>query len=88
MAQPLKDEEWSPAVNPAVEDRETIQSEKSGTIPRREVEDLGGSANIISEKGSGIKTRGVKNDAMKQERDIDEAVAYSDRVEESINQSR
>ena len=38
-----------------------------------EIQDLGGRTNIMDEQ-AGITTRGKKNDAYKQEREVDEAV--------------
>ncbi|KAG8854200.1 hypothetical protein FRB96_007756 [Tulasnella sp. 330] len=60
-------------VNAAAEDREAARSEDLGTIPQKEIEDLGGDANIL-DNNIGVTTRGVKNDAMKGDRDVDEAV--------------
>ncbi|KAI0768125.1 hypothetical protein BD413DRAFT_664690 [Trametes elegans] len=52
------------------EDAETERSEQTGQIPRGEVDDL---LSSINQDGAGIsgRTRGVKVDAYKQERDVD-----------------
>ncbi|KAG9025289.1 hypothetical protein FRB95_010348 [Tulasnella sp. JGI-2019a] len=60
-------------VNAAAEDREAARSEDLGTVPKNEIADLGGDANIL-DNNAGVTTRGVKNDAMKGDRDVDVAV--------------
>ncbi|KAI0087306.1 hypothetical protein BDY19DRAFT_244936 [Irpex rosettiformis] len=57
------------------EDRETERSEMTGQIPRSEVNDLLKSA-TQEEKGMSGRTRGKKNDAWKQEKELDKA--YTD----------
>jgi len=69
-------------VNAAVEDREAARSEDMGTISQKEVQDLGGDANII-DSTPGVQTRGIKNDAMKAERDVDQAVDDATEFDES-----
>ncbi|KAI0784154.1 hypothetical protein C8Q75DRAFT_810232 [Abortiporus biennis] len=58
-------------VNFGREDREAEQSEQSNQIPRREVDDLFSSS--TQEERSATGTRGMKNDAWKQERNVDQA---------------
>jgi len=54
-------------------DAEAAKSEETGEIPQSEVEDLKDSigGGEVLDDSPGIKTRGVKVDAMKQEKEID-----------------
>ncbi|KAJ3533354.1 hypothetical protein NM688_g7295 [Phlebia brevispora] len=54
------------------EDQETSRSDQIGQIPPSEVDDLLNSA-TSEEKGAQSRTRGVKNDAWKQDRELDNA---------------
>ncbi|EPQ52712.1 hypothetical protein GLOTRDRAFT_79832 [Gloeophyllum trabeum ATCC 11539] len=71
------------AVNAAREDKEAEESELSGRIPKGEVDALVGELGPDERNVRG-KTRGVRVDAYKQEKDLDKALADIDRAEQDV----
>ncbi|KAJ9116899.1 hypothetical protein QFC22_004556 [Naganishia vaughanmartiniae] len=67
------DKELASGIDAQAADRAAEESEKTGKIPRSEVEDLkdsiGGGETLDDE--AGVTTRGVKNDAFAQEKQVD-----------------
>ncbi|KLO17095.1 hypothetical protein SCHPADRAFT_994567 [Schizopora paradoxa] len=59
-------------VDYAAEDREAARSEQTGNVSQREADELRAEAGDLSSIQG--RTRGIKNDAMKAERDFDSAL--------------